>query len=101
MEIESIGPYSPSTVYGQLSSPFEPKTVTVNAKTPYDKVDENSNESEVFSRKFFKGKPVAKMKIDINQNDDQNKNPLLVKQNEFSQSNSNEINSINKDQELY
>ena len=39
MSTESIAPYSPNTVYGQLTSPFTPKQITINAHTPYDKVD--------------------------------------------------------------
>lgn len=59
MSTEAISAYSPDTVYGQLTSPFTPKQITINAHTPYDKVDEN--ESKVFSREHFKGKPQAKM----------------------------------------
>ena len=60
MNTESIGPYSPTTIYGQLTSPFTPKLVTINAHTPYDKVDEEE-QSQVFSRDFFEGRPQAKM----------------------------------------
>ena len=59
MSTEAIGAYSPDTVYGQLTSPFTPQKIKINAHTPYDKVDEN--ESKVFSREYFKGKPQAKM----------------------------------------
>ena len=59
MSTESIAPYSPNTVYGQLTSPFTPKQITINAHTPYDKVDEN--ESKAYSRDSFKAKPQAKM----------------------------------------
>ena len=48
MSTEAIGAYSPDTVYGQLTSPFTPQKIKINAHTPYDKVDEN--ESKVFSR---------------------------------------------------
>lgn len=40
MSIEGLSPYSPTTVYGQLTSPFTPKTITINSHTPYDKVDD-------------------------------------------------------------
>ena len=40
MDMESIGAYSPTTVYGQLSSPFIPKNITLNAHTPYDKEED-------------------------------------------------------------
>lgn len=61
MSIENLAPYSPTTIYGQLTSPFTPKTITINAHTPYDKVDETTEESEVYSRAFFEGKPQARI----------------------------------------
>ena len=61
MSIENLAPYSPTTIYGQLTSPFTPKTITINAHTPYDKVDETTEESEVYSRTFFEGKPQARI----------------------------------------
>ena len=58
MSIEGLSPYSPTTVYGQLTSPFTPKTITINSHTPYDKVDnDKETSSEVFSRTYFEGKP--------------------------------------------
>ena len=60
MSIENLAPYSPTTVYGQLTSPFTPKTITINAHTPYDKVDESTDESKVYSRAYFEGKPQAR-----------------------------------------
>lgn len=48
MSIEGLSPYSPTTVYGQLTSPFTPKTITINSHTPYDKVDDKK-------RKFIRG----------------------------------------------
>ena len=59
MSTEAIGAYSPDTVYGQLTSPFTPQKIKINAHTPYDKVDEN--ESKAYSRDSFKAKPQAKM----------------------------------------
>lgn len=59
MNTESIGPYSPTTVYGQLTSPFTPKLVTINAHTPYDNVDEE--QSQVFSREHFQARPQARL----------------------------------------
>ena len=60
MNTESIGPYSPAVVYGQLTSPFTPKLVTINAHTPYDNINEEE-QSQAFSRDFFEGRPQAKM----------------------------------------
>ncbi|DAB05862.1 TPA: hypothetical protein CPT92_07575 [Candidatus Gastranaerophilales bacterium HUM_13] len=61
MSIEGLAPYSPTTIYGQLTSPFTPKKITINSHTPYDKVDEEQeNSSEVFSRGYFEGKPQAR-----------------------------------------
>ena len=60
---ESIGAYSPTTVYGQLTSPFSLKIVSINSHTPFDKV--NQDESKVFSRDYFEGKPIAKMKYSL------------------------------------
>ena len=37
MSIDSIGAYSPEKVYGQLTRPFKPDMVKINAHTPYDK----------------------------------------------------------------
>ena len=52
METNSIGAYSPDVVYGQLSAPFMPKTITVNAHTPLDK--ENAEEGDVsYSQSSF------------------------------------------------
>lgn len=59
MSTENLAPYSPTTVYGQLTSPFTPKTVTINSHTPFDKFDETG--SEAFSREFFKGRPQTKI----------------------------------------
>lgn len=71
MSTEAIGAYSPDTVYGQLTSPFTPQKIKINAHTPYDKVDEN--ESKVFSREYFKGKPQAKMIYELPENENKNK----------------------------
>lgn len=60
MSIENLAPYSPTTVYGQLTSPFTPKQITINAHTPYDKSEETKEKSEVFNRAFFEEKPQAK-----------------------------------------
>ena len=51
MSIESVAPYSPTTVYGQLTSPFIVPRVKINAHTPYDK--DSGKKSEVFSRANF------------------------------------------------
>ena len=61
MTTEAIGIYSPTTVYGQLTYPFSPKKIHVNAHTPYDKTDESakavSNTSAV--RKATEGTGVS------------------------------------------
>lgn len=49
MSIESVGAYSPNTVYGQLTMPFTNKPVHINAHTPLD--EENGN--TVLTRKSF------------------------------------------------
>ena len=67
MSTEAIGAYSPDTVYGQLTSPFTPQKIKINAHTPYDKVDED--ESKVYSRTHFKGKPQAKMIYELPESD--------------------------------
>ncbi len=55
----NLAPYSPSAVYGQLTSPFTPKTITINAHTSFDKVEKT--ESRVFNRTDFTGKPQTKI----------------------------------------
>lgn len=92
MEINSVGAYSPETVYGQLTSPFVPKTIVVNSKTPFDVVDENANSQEVYSRKYFKGKPYPKIKFEVAPDNEEEKiSPLSVKQ-----TSSNNTKNINK-----
>ncbi len=63
MSTDAIGPYSPTTIYGQLTSPFTPKNVTINAHTPFDKAEEE--QVKAFSRDYFEGKPLAKMKYEL------------------------------------
>lgn len=65
MSIESLAPYSPDTVYGHLTSPFKPSKITINAHTPYDN-ETNIDESEVYSRAYFKSKPQAQV-VDMEQ----------------------------------
>lgn len=64
MNTEAIGAYSPTTVYGQLTSPFTPQKVSINSHTPYDKVDENSESKAVSREDFHKYKP-AKLKFEL------------------------------------
>lgn len=64
MDTEAIGAYSPTTVYGQLTSPFTPQKVSINSHTPYDKVDENSESKAVSREDFHKHKP-AKLKFEL------------------------------------
>ena len=65
MSIESLAPYSPDTVYGHLTSPFKPSKITINAHTSLDNT-ENIDESEVYSRAYFKSKPQAQV-VDMEQ----------------------------------
>ena len=58
MSIEALAPYSPTTVYGQLTSPFTPKTITINSHTPYDKSEKT--DSDVYNSGYFDGKPQVK-----------------------------------------
>lgn len=61
MSIEGLSPYSPTTVYGQLTSPFIHKAITINSHTPFDDVDnEHEASSDVYSREYFDGKPQAR-----------------------------------------
>ena len=84
MSTEAIGAYSPDTVYGQLTSPFTPQKIKINAHTPYDKVDEN--ESKAFSREYFKGKPQAKMIYELPENENKNKEENSVEVTSFQAS---------------
>lgn len=71
MNTEAIRAYSPTEIYGQLTSPFTPQKVSINSHTPYDKVDEN-NESKATSREdFHKHKP-AKLKFELPEQEDDN-----------------------------
>lgn len=93
MSTEAIGAYSPDTVYGQLTSPFTPQKIKINAHTPYDKVDENK--SKVFSREHFKGKPQAKMIYEL----PEDKNSVNIANKEFPPKyNGNKVEN-NKDTE--
>lgn len=86
MSAENLTPYSKTTVYGELTSPFTPKQITINAHTPFDKVEEN--ESKAYSRVDFSGKPQTKIiysklannyEIEIEKEDNE-----IFKQNELS-----------------
>lgn len=50
METQAVTPYSPTTVYGQLSSPFIVKSVSINAHTANEAVVEDVG---TFSRDYF------------------------------------------------
>lgn len=63
MNTEAVGAYSPTTIYGQLTSPFVPKSITINAHTSFDNMDDA--EGVTFSKEDFQGKPQAWMKISI------------------------------------
>ena len=60
METERIAAYSPNTIYGQLSSPFTPKQIHINAHTEFDK----DPAKETFSRSDFSSKTPTKIKVD-------------------------------------
>ena len=60
MSIESVGVYSPNTVYGELTMPFLSKPVTINAHTAYDKDD---NDVVLTKNKFYNNK--SKMQVSI------------------------------------
>ena len=68
MDLQAVGAYSPDVVYGQLSSPFEPKQFHINAHTPYDKVDETENKA--VSRESFLQYNKTKMKVKIGDDND-------------------------------
>lgn len=57
MTTEAIGAHTPTAVYGQLTYPFTPKQVKINAHTPYDKnsEDENSPSKTAALRKAAEG----------------------------------------------
>ena len=59
MDSNTIGAYSPDIVYGQLTYPFTPKNVSINAHTPYDKEDE-SGEKAVSLKNFVHDAPKSK-----------------------------------------
>ena len=50
METEAVQPYSPTTIYGQLSSPFIEKGISINAHTDDEAV---VDDVETFSRDYF------------------------------------------------
>ena len=53
MSIESIGVYSPNTIYGQLTRPFQgefEKPVAINSHTPFD---ENGEDETVLTKDSF------------------------------------------------
>lgn len=50
MDTEAVTPYSPTTVYGQLSSPFLVKSVSINAHTSDEAV---VDDVQTFSRDYF------------------------------------------------
>ena len=55
MDTNSIsGAYSPKTVYGQLTSPFIPKQLIINAHNPI--LDAEDSESKALTLKDFVGK---------------------------------------------
>ena len=81
MDIETVGAYSPTTVYGQLTSPFVPKNITINAHTPYDTEDENAATTSLSN--YLENHPRTKLlKGSVQKSVDgvgYNKNPYKVK----------------------
>ena len=69
-----------------------PKTITVNSTTPLDKAEDENAEPEVFSRKYFEGKPYPKIKFDIGNEDDEKTSPLTVKPKTNEQNSTFQIN---------
>lgn len=64
MSIESIGVYSPDTIYGQLTRPFQGKNekpVAINSHTEYDEIGEN--ETVLTKNSFYNNK--SKMQVSI------------------------------------
>ena len=110
MDIQSVGPYSPNTVYGEFTSPFTPKTVTMNVTTSYDEqVEEEEKaarnistddkyyieEEEVFSKNYFSGKPIPKNKYGDMISNPLDNNNLNVNTNNNDINKSEEKNGIN------
>jgi len=60
MSIETVGAYSPDTIYGQLTMPFAEKPVHINSHTPYDKDVEEQTE---FSQADFQKNLQARVRI--------------------------------------
>ena len=64
MSIESIGVYSPDTIYGQLTRPFQGKSekpVAINSHTEYDEVGEK--ETVLTKNSFYNNQ--SKMQVSI------------------------------------
>ena len=61
MSIESVGAYSPDTIYGQLTMPFTIKPVQINAHTP---LDEEETETVITRNKFYNNLPQMQVSID-------------------------------------
>ena len=62
MEIDTSGAYSADKVYGQLTSPFIPKNIKINAHTPYDAEEEQAS---AVSLKDFRTN-ISKLKYENN-----------------------------------
>lgn len=60
MSIESVGAYSPDTVYGQLTMPFTNKPVHINAHTP----DEEYGDTLYTRNKFYNNLPDMMVSIE-------------------------------------
>ena len=59
MDMDVTGAYSPTVVYGQLTSPFVPKNISMNAHTPYDKEED---EAKVSLGNYLESRPSLKLK---------------------------------------
>lgn len=95
MDTNGIGLYSAGLEREYLASPFKDKIITINARTPYDKVDEEA-ESKAFSREHFTPKAQSKMRVTIEAPEDNNSLDVLNKNNK----NGNNNNSDNKNSNI-
>ena len=61
MSIDISGPYSPDTIYGQLTMPFVDKPVHINAHTP---LDEESGKTVLTKNSFYNNLSDSKVSIE-------------------------------------
>ena len=68
MSIEAIGGYSPDIVYGNLTYPFTPKNITINAHTPFD--SDKDTEAKAVTYNNFRRYTKLKTKLYDHKDDD-------------------------------